>query len=160
MRGDAALEHGVLLVDEPGERLLREGDEGHLVGHLEDGEAAPGGRLEQRCRHLGVGEAGPHSEPGELVVGQPGDELALALCALQLHARGEQQLPARQPRRGVEQLGDVNPAHGRVRLRLAGQQAEVEVAQQLGQGQHRRAVSSNGSASGPRPLRGPAAGWR
>ena len=58
LRGDRALQQRVLLVDQAGERLLGEGDERQLVGHLEEREVALARRLDQRLGHLVVREAG------------------------------------------------------------------------------------------------------
>ena len=73
---------------------------GSLVGDLEDREVALGRRLEQRRGHLRMTETGAEAEAGEVVVGEQGDELALALGRVELHAGGEQQLAAGQPRVG------------------------------------------------------------
>jgi hypothetical protein len=84
-----------------------------------------------------VGEAGPQSEAGQAVAGEPADVLALDLFALELEAGRQQQLAAGQPRRGVDDLGDVHPPDGAVDARLSRQQPDVEVAQEVTQGQHR-----------------------
>ena len=78
LRGDRALEEGVLLVDQSREGALGERDERHLVGHLEEGEAALPGRLDERGGDLLVAEARAEAHPGQPVVGQAGDVLALA----------------------------------------------------------------------------------
>ena len=115
VRRQRAPQHGVLLVDELRERLLGDRDERHLVGHLEEREAVLGGRLAQRLRDVLVPEPGAEPEPGQPVLGEPRDVGALHLVIGQLQAGGEQQLAAGQPRRRVQQLGDVHPAHRRGR---------------------------------------------
>ena len=77
LRGQRTPQHRVLLVDELRERRLGDRDERHLVRDLEHRELALGRDLEQRLRHRRVPEAGAEPEPGQLVVGQPRDELAL-----------------------------------------------------------------------------------
>ena len=59
---DAALEHLVLLVDEPRHRPLGQRDERHVVRHLEQREAELARLVEQRRRQLVVGEAGAEPE--------------------------------------------------------------------------------------------------
>ena len=68
--GDRALEEGVLLVDQSGEGALGERDERHLVGHLEEREAALPGGLDERGGDLLVAEARAEAHPGQPVVGQ------------------------------------------------------------------------------------------
>ena len=55
LHGDAALQHLVLLVDEPGEGLLGDRDERRRVGHLEEREVALLGLVDQRFRQLACG---------------------------------------------------------------------------------------------------------
>ena len=72
LRGDRALQHGVLLVDQPRERLLGDGDERRRVRDLEDRERrGPAAAFDQRRGHLFVREAGPdaRARPGR---GRPG----------------------------------------------------------------------------------------
>ena len=71
------------------------------------------------------------------MAGEPGDVLALDLGALELEARGQQQLAARQPRRRVDDLGDVHPADGAVDACLTRHQTDVEIAQKIAQSKHR-----------------------
>ena len=59
-----------------------------------------------------VREAGAEPEPGQPVAGEPRDVLALRLGPFELQAGGQQQLAAGQPRRRVDELGDVHPADG------------------------------------------------
>ena len=101
---DAALQDLVLLVHEARERLLGDRDERQLVGHLEHREAQPARLLHERGRQLGVLEPGPEAEPGEVAARKQPHELALALGAVELDARRQQKLPARQPGRRVEEL--------------------------------------------------------
>ena len=136
VRGERALEDRVVLVDEVREGLLGDGDERHLVGHLEQREAELVGGLDHRLGHRRVGEARAEPEAGQPVAREPRDVLALGVGALELEARGQQQLAARQPRRGVDDLGDVHPADRAVDARLSRHQPDVEVAQEITQGQH------------------------
>jgi hypothetical protein len=135
-RGDRPAQRGVLLVDQLGERALGHRDEGQLVGHGEQRETARAGGLGQRLRHRVVPEAEAEPEPGEPVVGEALDERALRVAVAQRHARRQQQLAARQPRRRVGQLGDVHPAQGRVRGVVAREQIELEVAHEVADGEH------------------------
>src|SRR4051794_10001415 len=154
--GDRALQQRVLLVDEPRERLLGQGDERQLVRHLEQREAALVRRLDERLGHRLVREPGADPHAGEPVVGERRDELALALRAVQREPGRQQELTARQPRRRVRQLGDVHPAHGDVEVRLAGEDLDVEVSEHFADGEHARLPTC--AASGATPPRGPAAG--
>ena len=104
MRGERALQDGVLLVDQVRERLLGQRDEGDVVGDLEEREAQLGRGLAQRLRRLGVGEPDAEPETREVVAGQALDERALRIGRLEVHARREQQLAAREPRRRIGQL--------------------------------------------------------
>ena len=108
---DAAGEHVVLLVDQPAEGRLGDRDEGRLVRNLEDRERGRPGLGEDRLRDLRVIEAGAESQAGNARVGKPADERPLLLGVLQRDAGGEQELAAREPGRGIEQLGDVDPAN-------------------------------------------------
>ena len=137
VRGERAAQHRVLLVDEPAEGALGDGDERRLVRHLEQRQVALGGGGDERLRDRVVAEAGAEAEPGELVVGEPRDERALALGGVELEPGREQQLAAGHPRRRVLQLRDVDPAHGRVEARLPGERPHVQIAQKLADAQHR-----------------------
>jgi hypothetical protein len=128
VRRQRTAKDGVLLVDQAGRRGLGDRDERQLVGHFEHRKVALGRRIEHRLGHRVVAEARPEAEPGELVVRQPGDELALARGAVELHPRGQKQLGARQPRRRVKQLRDVHPPHPSIEARFAGQHGEIEFA--------------------------------
>ena len=72
-------------------------------------------------------EAGAEPEAGQVMLGQPGDELALLLRRVELDAGGEDELASRQPRGWVDQLGDVHPADGGLGCLLACQQLQVDV---------------------------------
>jgi hypothetical protein len=136
--GDRALQQRVLLVDQARERLLGQRDERQLVRDLEQREGALGRRLDQRLGDGVVREAGAEPDAREPVVGERGDEVALALGGVERQPGREQELAARQPRGRVAQLGDVHPADGRVEVRLAGEDLDVEVAQDFADGQHGR----------------------
>ena len=70
---------------------------------------------------------------------EPRDVLALGLRRRSSAMPGrQQQLAAGQERRRVLELGDVDPAHGRVELVAAGHGAHVEVGEQVAEGQHRQ----------------------
>ncbi len=86
---------------------------------------------------VGVGEAGAEPEPGQPVAGQPRDVLALRLGPFELQTGGQQQLAAGQPRRRIDDLGDVDPADGVVHARLARDEADLEVAEEVTEGEHR-----------------------
>ena len=130
LHGDAALQHLVLLVDEPGEGLLGDRDERRRVGHLEQREVALLGLVDQRFRQFGVAEAGAEAEPGEVAVGQQADEGALLGGAVERDAGGQHQLAAGEPRRRVLELGDVDPANRRGGRLGAGGEVEVELVEQ------------------------------
>ena len=143
---DPALEHLVLLVDEPRERLLGDRDERQLVGDLEDGEAGGLRLLDDRLRHVLVVEAGPEAEPGEMAVGQQPDELALARLVVELDARRQQQLTARQPRRRVRQLRYVHPPNRRIGTVLAGRELQAHLGDEAAYGEHQwRTIRSQAS---------------
>jgi hypothetical protein len=129
-------QHGVMLVDELGERGLGDRDEGNVVGDLEDWKVTLGGGLQQRGRNAVVQEADAEAQPGQLVVGQSRHELPLALLRVQLQPGREQQLTARQPRRRVEQLRDVDPPDRQVQRRLACEQTNFELVQQFTNREH------------------------
>ena len=125
---EAALQERVLLVDDLRGHGLGDGDERHVVGHLEQREAVLLGDPDERRRHLVEAEAGAEAEPGEVVVDEPLELLDLLLLrADEAVAGGEEELAALEPPGRVGDLGDVHPAH-RVAGRLgAGQQSEVQV---------------------------------
>ena len=150
VRGQRAPQHRVLLVDEVRERLLGDRDERQLVGHLEQREAVLGGRL--RAAPPGTcscEKPAPKPSPVSPCADEPRDVLALLRVVAELQARREQQLAARQPRRRVRQLGDVDPAHGAVEPGLAGDDVGLQLAQQIAQRQHRavRALRCSSSAT-------------
>ena len=136
VRGDRTAQDRVLLVDEPAEGRLGDGDERHVVRHLDERQVTLSRSCHDRVRNRSVREAGAESEPRELMVGEQVDERALALRRVELKPRGEQQLAAGHPGRRVLQLGDVDPADRRLHASLARQQAQVEAAQQLVDRQH------------------------
>jgi hypothetical protein len=134
--GDATLEHLVLLVHQSGEGLLGQGDEGQLVGHLEDREAELARLLEQRGGQGVEVEAGTEAEAGQMAPGQQPHELALALLGVELDSGGQQQLTAGQPRRGIRQLRDVDPADRSVGSLSAGCQLEAHLCDKAPNGEH------------------------
>ncbi len=135
--GDPALEHLVLLVHQPRERLLGDGDERQLVRHLEDREAQRAGLVDQRLGNRVVLEPGAEAHAGQVVVAEPARELALALRARELQPGGQDQLAARQPRRGVGQLGDVDPAHGRLGGLRAARELQTHLVDEGAEREHR-----------------------
>ena len=138
VRRQRALQDRVLLVDQVGERLLGDRDERRLVRHLDEREAELLGRRAQLAGRLGVGEPGAEPEAREVVRRQVLHERALAARIGQVHPGGEQQLAAREPRGRVVELGDVHPSDGAVEPLLAGDEADVEVADQVAQREHGR----------------------
>ena len=128
VHGQAALEQGVLLVDDLRGHRLGDGDERHVVRHLEQGEAVLLGHADQGRRHLVEAEAGAEPEAGDVVVDEHLEERDLVLfLGREPVPGGEQQLPALEPAGGVGDLGDVHPAHGVARGLGAREQAQVEV---------------------------------
>jgi hypothetical protein len=123
----AALKSVVLLVDQLRERLLGDRDERHLVRDLEQRELQLLRLRDQRPRQAVVLEPRPQPHPGEAVLREQADELALGLGGLELEAGGEQQLPARQPRRRVLDLGDMHPADLPSGRALAGGELQVQL---------------------------------
>ena len=123
VRGERALQHRVLLVDQVRERLLGDRDERHLVGHLEEREAALGGRLDAAPSGTSAcANPVPKPEAGEVVVGQPRRRTRAALGGV------EQAIPVVSSSSppdshgvGSSQLGDVHPADRPVEARLAGE---------------------------------------
>jgi len=79
---DASLQDLVLLIDQPRERLLGEGDERHRVGHLEEREVMLLGFVDERLGQLAVVKPGAEPEAGQVVVRQPSHEGALLRGAL------------------------------------------------------------------------------
>ena len=84
---------------------------GVSYGTSKTGNVGRPGLGEDRLRDLRVIEAGAESQAGNARVGEPADERPLLLGVLQRDAGGEQELAAREPGRGIEQLGDVDPAN-------------------------------------------------
>ncbi len=139
LHGDAALQDLVLLVDETGEGFLGDRDERRRVGHLEEREVAFLGLLDQRFRQFVVTEAGAEAEAGEVAVDKQADEGALLGGGVERDPRGQHQLAAGEPRGRVLQLGDVHPAHRRLRRLRAGRELEIEFVEQALDGEHARA---------------------
>ena len=98
-----------------------------------------------------MAEAGAEAEPGEVVVGEAADEVALLGSAVSKRdAGGQHQLAAGEPRRRVLELGDVDPAHRRLgRARPRGHELEAEFVEQALDRQHCRSPTC-GCASTPR----------
>ena len=126
----------VLAVHQMRERLFRDCDERKLVRHLEDGEGETLGRGDDALRNTLVLEARSEAKPGEVMARQPPHQLALAGRRRELDPGREYQLAARQPRRRVEQLGAVHPAHGGVSGLAARYQLEPHLSRQAPDGQH------------------------
>ena len=142
LRGDRPLQEGVLLVDQAGEGALGQGDERHLVGHLEEREAALARGLDERGGDLLVPEARAEADARQPVVGQSRDVLALPRRRGERHPGREQELAAGEEGRRVVELGDVDPAHGDVELALPRQGPDVEVVEELADRQHGASWSS------------------
>ena len=125
---EAALQERVLFVDDLRGHGLGDGDERHVIGHLEQRESVLLGDPDERRRHLVEAEAGAEAEPREIVIDEPLELLDLLLLrADEAIPGGEEELAALEPSGGVGDLGDVHPAH-RIAARLgAGQQSEVQV---------------------------------
>ena len=125
---EAALQKRVLLVDDLRGHRLGDGDERHVVRHLEQRETVLLGDLDERRRHLVEAEAGAEAEPGEVVVDEQLELLDLpVLRADEAVAGGEEELAALEPLGRVGDLGDVHPAHRVAGGLGAGQQSEVQV---------------------------------
>ena len=136
----------VLLVDQVAERLLGDGDERQLVRDLEQREPVLLGGRGERLGHRLVREPGAEAQAGQLVAGEPRDVLALAIGVGQLHPGGQQQLAAGEPRRRVLQLGDVHPADGMVQPGAPARGAELEIAKEVTESQHRSSTSAGAFA--------------
>ena len=80
---DAALQHLVLLVHEPRERLLGDRDERQLVGHLEHREAEPRrASVHGASGSCVVRRSRAEAEPGEVVVDRQPHELRAGASAV------------------------------------------------------------------------------
>ena len=66
-----ALQHRVLLIDDLRGDGLGDGDEGHVVGHLEEREVMLVGERDHGVGHLLETEADPEAEPGDLGIDEP-----------------------------------------------------------------------------------------
>jgi hypothetical protein len=127
LRVDGPLEHVVLLGEQPGEHGLGDRDERHRVGDLEHREPEPVGRRRQRPRQAIEAEPEPHTQAGEARFGEPLHVRALFRGVRpDPGARGEQELAALQPRRGVLELAEMDPPDGPIRPRLSRTQTERE----------------------------------
>src|SRR6185503_13400348 len=111
-------------------------DERGRVGHLEEREVAFLRLVDQGFGQLVVGEAGAEAEPGEVVVGEPADEGPHLARRVERYAGGQHQLAAREPRGRVLELGDVDPAHRRLRCAAPGREVEAEFVEQALDGEH------------------------
>jgi hypothetical protein len=137
--GDPAGENVVLLIHQAAEGRLGDRDERRLVGDLEDREVGRVRLRQDRLRNLGVVEAGPEAEAGDSRFGEQTDELPLPVRRVEPDPGGQQELAALQPRRRVEQLGDVDPADLALRRAVApGGDLEAELGGEALDGQHRR----------------------
>jgi hypothetical protein len=128
-----------LLVGEVREGRLRDRDEGNLVRDGENGETEPVGLLDERRRHRRIAEAEAKPEPGEPVLGEAPDVLALRGGVLADAERGrEQELAALEPGGRVRELGDVQPADVVREAVRAGRDLELEPGHggDLTDGQH------------------------
>ena len=121
------LQYRVLLVHQAREGTLRDRDERHLVGDLEHRNPQLRRLVDERLGHLLVLEPRTDADPRDAVVREAFAELALPRGGVQLDARGEQQLTARQPRGGVLDLGDVHPPNGALRSVGPGDQLEAAI---------------------------------
>ena len=100
-----------LLARQVAEDGLRDGDERHLVRHLEDREALAVGLLDERRRHRLVAEAEPEAQPGQPVTGEPADVGALlGRVGADPEPGRQEELAAFEPRRRVGELRGVEPA--------------------------------------------------
>ncbi len=153
VHGEAALQQGVLLVDDLGRDRLADGEERDVVRDLEQREAVLFGDAHQRRRNLVEAEAGAEPEAGDVVVDEPLDLLDLVrLVAGETVAGGEEQLAALEPLGGVGHLADVHPADGVADGGLAGQQPKIELRdlEDVLDGDHRSPYST----LRPRTMRG------
>ena len=137
LHGDPALQHLVLLVYEASERFLGDRDERGRVGDLEEGEVAFLRLLDQRSGQSGVAEPGAEAEAGEIALDELADVLALLGGGVQRDAGGQHQLPAGEPRGRVLELGDVDPAHGRLGRLRPGREVEVKLVEEALDREHR-----------------------
>lgn len=159
---DRALEHVVLLREQPGEHGLRERDERNRVRDLEQGEPGLFRRGDEGPRHLVEAEPEPEPEPGQTRLRE-----ALQVAPLPGRGgadpvpRGQEDLAPLEPRRGVLELGDVHPPDRASDVRLPGDQPEREpgYVQDVADGEGHDPDCTNGTdgrPSAPRPGR---SGW-
>ena len=86
-------------------------------------------------------EAGAEAEAGDAGVGKQADELPLLLGVLERDPGGQQELAAREPGRGIEQLGDVDPADLPLGApRLSRQDLEAELGGEALDREHQRSL--------------------
>ena len=133
----AAAQRGVGVVDELHRRALADRDERQLVGHLEQRQRQVARGLRHRVGDALVQEARAEPDRDDAVLDEPHDVLALGARVEQLVAGRQHELAALQPRRRVAQVAGVRPAHARARARLAGDELQSELRQQVLDGQHR-----------------------
>ena len=129
--------------DEPRDR-----DERRPVRHLEQREAEPGARVDERLRRPGADHLRPEAEGRDAVRGETGDVGVGVLGRL-----GDQQhLAGRQERRRVRQVGAVRPRERCVQVaggrRRQQAQGELRPREQLGEGRGHRAPSARVSIVG------------
>ena len=125
---EAALQQRVLFVDDLRRDGLADGDERHVVGHLEDGEVVLLRDADERFGDLVETEPGADAQTGQVVVDEalePGDLLLLG--AHHAVTRAQQQLAALEPLGGIGDLGDVHPPDRVAHCLRARQQLEVEI---------------------------------
>ena len=145
---DAALEHLVLLVHEPRERLLGERDERQLVRHLEHREVELRRLLDERRRAASRGRSRcrTRARPGGGPASSRTNSRWRSSVSSWMPGR-QQELAARQPGRRVGQLRDVHPADRRVRAVLARRELEPHLGREPSYGEH----GISGGRSAPRP---------
>src|SRR5439155_21856264 len=121
-------------------------DERHLVRHLEQRDAPLFRLVDDRLRQVLVLEPRSEPKPGDIVVGEQGHEAALPSGPIELDPGRQEQLAARQPRRWILELGDVDPADGALGVIGPGGQLETAGGYEAAYRQHRTR-----SADGRRP---------
>src|ERR1019366_270727 len=94
------------------------------------------GLVDERRRQRFVAEAGAEPEAGQVVLDQLADVGPMQVLDEQLHPGAEQQLAAREPWRRILELRYVHPADRRSRRALAGDELELERADQIFDRQH------------------------
>ena len=145
VRGQRTLQDRVVLVDQVRERLLGDRDERHLVRDLEQREAQLVRRGDHLVGHRLCAKPVPRPRPDSPWPARRATYSRCELGPLELQPGRQQQLAARQPRRRVDDLGDVDPADGVVDAGLPGDQPDLEVAQQVTESEHRFVTGRRGS---------------